>query len=245
MNDEQSKQLLATIARSAQRGANVVKQVLSFARGIEGDRQDVQIKTVLEEVLGIIRETFPKSIDVSLQVPGDLWVIAGNATQLHQVVLNLCVNARDAMPDGGKLTISARNVQLDEAYVRTHLDAKPIAYVVVEVDDTGTGMSPEILDKIFDPFFTTKDPGKGTGLGLSTTLSIVKGHLGFINVYSSPAGGAASRSTSLPRSRRRGWCRRRRCRASPWGRGSSCSSSTTRKRCGRRRNGLWSVTDIA
>jgi hypothetical protein len=108
-------------------------------------------------------------------------------------MMNLCVNARDAMPEGGTLTLSARNVELDEAYARTHLDAKAAAYVMFMVEDTGTGMSPQTLEKIFDPFFTTKDPGKGTGLGLSTTLSIVKGHGGFINVYSEPGRGSSFR----------------------------------------------------
>jgi len=191
IQDEKAKQILSTIVRSAQRGANVIRQVLGFARGLEGDLTDVHLKAVLLEVAGIIRETFPKSIDVAVEVPEGVWPIVGSANQLHQVVMNLCVNARDAMPDGGKLSISARNVEVDEAYARVHLGAKAMAYVLVEIEDTGTGMSPEVLDKIFDPFFTTKDPGKGTGLGLSTTLSIVKGHKGFIAVYSEPNKGSS------------------------------------------------------
>jgi two-component system cell cycle sensor histidine kinase/response regulator CckA len=100
-----------------------------------------------------------KHIEIRTEVPRDLLPVMGNATQMHQVLMNLCVNARDAMPDGGKLTLSAENVQLDETYARMHIEAKPIQYVVLKVEDTGTGMAPGILEKVFDPFFTTKEPG--------------------------------------------------------------------------------------
>ncbi len=191
ITDESAKHILATIVRSAQRGAGVIRQVLGFARGVEGEHKEVLLKGVLEEVVGIVRETFPKSIEVLLDTAADIPPVMGSPTQLHQVLMNLCVNARDAMPEGGRLGISARCAQLDEAYARMHLDARPIAYVMVEVEDTGTGMSAEVIDKIFDPFFTTKAPGKGTGLGLSTSLTIVKGHGGFINVYSEPGRGSS------------------------------------------------------
>jgi CheY-like chemotaxis protein len=105
-------------------------------------------------------------------------------TQLHQVLLNLVVNARDAMPQGGRLTLEARNEALDESYAAMHPEARTGLYVVFSVNDSGTGIPPEIIDKIFDPFFTTKEAGRGTGLGLSTAYAIVKGHGGFINVYS-------------------------------------------------------------
>ena len=189
--DERAKHILSTIIRSAQRGAGVIKQVLGFARGVEGEHKPVSIQGVLEEVAGIIRETFPKSIEVLLHSPADVSPIMGSATQLHQVLMNLCVNARDAMPEGGRLSISARRVHLDESYARMHLGAKPIAYVQIEVEDTGTGMTLDVVDKIFDPFFTTKAPGKGTGLGLSTALTIIKAHGGFINVYSEPGRGSS------------------------------------------------------
>jgi two-component system cell cycle sensor histidine kinase/response regulator CckA len=191
ITDEGARHILSTVVRSAQRGAGVVKQVLGFARGLEGEHKQVAIQAVLEEVVGIVRETFPKSIEVLLQAPADLPPIMGSATQLHQILMNLCVNARDAMPEGGRLAISARSERLDESYARMHLGAKPIAYVLMEVEDTGTGMTLDVVDKIFDPFFTTKPPGKGTGLGLSTALTIVKAHGGFINVYSEPGRGSS------------------------------------------------------
>jgi CheY-like chemotaxis protein len=111
-------------------------------------------------------------------------MISGDATQLHQVLMNLSVNARDAMPDGGVLTLTAENVRLDESFASSAPDAKAGPYVLLEVSDTGTGISPDILDKIFDPFFTTKSPDRGTGLGLSTVTGIVKGHGGFMQVFS-------------------------------------------------------------
>jgi len=110
--------------------------------------------------------------------------VIGDSTQLHQVLLNLFINARDAMPDGGTLTVTAENHALDESYAAMQPDAKPGPYVVVSVADTGMGISPKVIDKIFDPFFTTKEVGKGTGLGLSTVIGIVKGHGGFVKVYS-------------------------------------------------------------
>jgi len=125
-----------------------------------------------------------------VDVPRDLWTISGDPTQLHQVLMNLCVNARDAMPQGGVLTISGRNIVLDEEYARRNLDARPGRYIVISVSDTGVGMSESVLERIFDPFFTTKEPGKGTGLGLSTTFGIVKSHGGFIKVYSEPGKGS-------------------------------------------------------
>jgi len=180
----QSAKILAIMRTSAERGANIVKQILTFARGIEGEFGEIQLKHVLREVEEVVRETFPKSITVKADFARDLWPIIGDATQIHQVLLNLCVNARDAMPTGGLLTLSAWNAELDEAYARMNPEARPIHYAVLTVEDTGTGIAPDISEKIFDPFFTTKELGKGTGLGLSTTRSIVKDHGGFINAYS-------------------------------------------------------------
>ena len=182
--DPSTAKIIDIIKTSAQRGANIVRQILNFARGLEGKHGEVQLKHVLREIEGIIQETFDKSITLESSLPKDLWPIMGDATQMHQVLMNLCVNARDAMPSGGELTISAANIQLDEAYAKMNIEAKPIRYVVLTVEDTGTGMPPGVKERIFDPFFTTKEPGKGTGLGLSTAHSIVKNHGGFINVYS-------------------------------------------------------------
>jgi hypothetical protein len=162
----------------------MVRQVLSFARGVEGERVALQPKHLIKEIVKILRETLPKSIEISFQIPQDLWIISADATQIHQVLMNLCVNARDAMPEGGSIAIKAENVFVDENYARMHLEAKPGRFVMIGVADTGPGMSPEIQSRIFEPFFTTKEMTKGTGLGLSTALTIVKSHGGFINVYS-------------------------------------------------------------
>ena len=189
--DVSTRSVLEIIKTSAQRGANIVRQILNFARGLEGDVGEVQLKHVLHEIEEVIRETFPKSIALKADIPRDLWPVKADATQLHQVLMNLCVNARDAMPDGGQITLSAENVHLDEAYAQMNMEARPIRYVVMKVDDTGIGMPPGIMEKIFDPFFTTKEPGKGTGLGLSTVRSIAKAHGGFINVYSEQGKGAS------------------------------------------------------
>ncbi|MBI4850621.1 MAG: PAS domain S-box protein [Acidobacteria bacterium] len=182
--DEESQFLLNILTAGAERGADMVKQVLSFARGVEGNRVVLQPKHFINEIKKIIAQTLPKSIQIDTFVVKDLWPVIGDATQLYQVLLNLCVNARDAMPQGGKLTISAENIVLDESYVRMHLDAKPGQYVLVNVTDTGIGIAPSLVDKIFEPFFTTKEVGKGTGLGLSTVSAIVKSHDGFVEVYS-------------------------------------------------------------
>ncbi|MDZ8186790.1 MAG: response regulator [Nostoc sp. ChiSLP02] len=182
--DRRSLQLLPILTANAKRGANLVKQVLSFARGLEGDRTILQLKHLIIEIQQIIKETFPKSIEVFTQIPQNLWIVSGDATQLHQVLMNLCVNARDAMPNGGTLIISAENLLIDENFTKMHIDAKVGHHVVITVADEGIGIQPEILDRIFEPFFTTKEVGKGTGLGLSTVLGIIKSHGGFINVDS-------------------------------------------------------------
>ena len=184
VTDERTDRMLATIETSTHRGAEIVKQVLTFARGVEGERVKLQPKHVMREMEDIARETFPKNILIRSDISKELWPIVGDATQLHQILLNLCVNARDAMPEGGILTLEGENVTLDENSARLHHDAAPGPYVVLSVSDTGMGISSETIDKIFDPFFTTKDLGKGTGLGLSTVLGVVRGHGGFITVYS-------------------------------------------------------------
>jgi len=187
--DERTQHLLEILEINAKRGADLVKQVLSFARGVEGKRITLQLKHLIVEVAKILKETFPKSIEVYTDIPAKLWMVSGDSTQLHQVLMNLCVNARDAMPNGGKLTISAENLLIDENYARMNLEAKQGSYIIVSVSDTGVGIPEENLDRIFEPFFTTKAIGQGTGLGLSTVLGIVKSHGGFINVHSEPERG--------------------------------------------------------
>jgi two-component system, cell cycle sensor histidine kinase and response regulator CckA len=180
---------LEMIGRSAQRGADMVKQVLAFARGVEGDRVPLYAERVIHEVQRITEETFPPNIRVEVRASEDLWPVKGDATQIQQVVMNLCVNARDAMTDGGDLKILAQNVRVDSEYVRANIEAKEGDYVCLQVSDTGTGIPPSVLDKMFEPFFTTKPTGKGTGLGLSTVYSIIKSHGGFVNVTSSDGEG--------------------------------------------------------
>jgi len=189
--DESSRKWLDVLRTNAERGGDMVRQVLSFARGVEGERVAMQPKHMIKEIIKILRETLPKSIEISFQIPNDLWIISADATQMHQVLMNLCVNARDAMADGGSISISAENVFLDENYARMHIEAKSGRFVMISVSDTGPGMSPEIQSRIFEPFFTTKEMTKGTGLGLSTAMTIVKSHGGFINVYSELHKGSA------------------------------------------------------
>ncbi|MBV8885429.1 MAG: response regulator, partial [Chroococcidiopsidaceae cyanobacterium CP_BM_RX_35] len=155
-----------------------------FARGLEGQRTPVQVRYLLLEIQQIAKRTFPKSIEIYTDISPTLWTVYADATQLHQVLMNLVVNARDAMPDGGTLSIRAANLLIDENYARMNLDASVGPYSVITVSDMGTGMSPEILERIFEPFFTTKEVGKGTGLGLSTVIGIIKSHGGFVKVDS-------------------------------------------------------------
>jgi PAS domain S-box-containing protein len=184
MPEAEREKLLAIVESSAERGASIVKQVLTFARGADGDRVLLQPVFLVQEMAKIAQETFPKSIAIRTAYPEDLWTIVANPTQLHQILLNLCINARDAMPGGGMLTISTENFPVDEHYASMTLGAKTGPHVLLEVSDTGTGIPRETIDKIFDPFFTTKEVGQGTGLGLSTVSGIVKSHGGFIQVYS-------------------------------------------------------------
>jgi PAS domain S-box-containing protein len=179
-----SQLLIDNIERSARRGAALIKQVLSFARGMEGSRVVLQLRHVLREIEGIIANTFPREITLRVEAPGDLWPVVGDPTQLNQVLLNLCVNARDAMPEGGQLRLAAANLEVDEQYAVMNRGVAPGRYVRIEVVDSGTGIPRDIIERIFEPFFTTKQPGHGTGLGLSTVLGIVRGHGGFVNVYS-------------------------------------------------------------
>ncbi|MDX1547704.1 MAG: response regulator [Rhodothermales bacterium] len=183
-DDERTLRTLNMIHQSGQRGSDMVKQVLAFARGVQGERVPLPPDQVVHEVEKMARETFPSPIEVETDLPEGLWQVKGDATQIQQVLMNLCVNARDAMPEGGRLTLRAENVTLNRHLARMHLDAQPGDYVMISVSDTGEGIPPEVLDKIFEPFYTTKPVGKGTGLGLSTVYSILKSHGGFANVRS-------------------------------------------------------------
>jgi PAS domain S-box-containing protein len=184
LTDEASQDILRTLESSAKRGEGVVRQLMSFVRGVKGDRVMLQLKLLVFELLHFVAETFPPIIKVEKHCPKGIWFVVGDSTQLYQVLMNLSINARDAMPNGGTLKINLQNVTLSEQKAELHLGAAPGMYVVLSVKDTGSGIPPEIINRIFDPFFTTKEPGKGTGLGLSSALSIVKSHGGFIDVHS-------------------------------------------------------------
>lgn len=182
--DLPTQRLLKILETNVKRGAGLVKQVLLFARGVEGERIMLQVQHLILEIEQIAKQTFPKSIEVYTDLPSDLWAVSGNATHLNQVLMNLVVNARDAMPDGGTLSISAENLFIDDHYAQMYLEAQVGNYIVTTISDTGTGIKPESLERIFEPFFTTKEFGKGTGLGLSTVIGIIKSHGGFVNVTS-------------------------------------------------------------
>ena len=155
--DEQSQKMLDILERNSLRQANLIKQIMSFARGIEVERKPLQVSDIISEIGTIANETFPRDIELRNEVTNGLWTISGDVTQLHQVIMNLCVNARDAMPDGGVISISAENFFVDKNYARKHIDAKVGSYVVITVSDTGIGIPPKIMDRIFEPFFTTKE----------------------------------------------------------------------------------------
>jgi PAS domain S-box-containing protein len=183
--DERNQQMLRIVADNAKRGADLVKQIVVFARGGEGKRIPIQISHLLSEIVQMAHQTFPKTLEIRADLHShEPWLVSADATQLHQVFMNLAVNARDAMPEGGVLSFSTEQILVDEAFARMNLDAHPGSYLMIKVEDTGSGIPPELMERIFDPFFTTKDVGKGTGLGLSTILGIVKNHEGFVKVCS-------------------------------------------------------------
>ena len=185
IKDEEGLKILTAIEASTKRGAEVVKQVLWFGRGLEGRRMHVHLKPLIEGAARVAAQTLPKSIRIETQLTDGVWPVIGDPTQLHQVLLNLCQNAGDAMPNGGQLKLSARNLTLDESFAKTHNEAKPGPYILLEVSDNGSGIPRELRDRIFEPFFTTKELGKkSVGLGLSTALSVIKSHDGFILVDS-------------------------------------------------------------
>jgi signal transduction histidine kinase/DNA-binding response OmpR family regulator len=183
--EQKNRQFLQILEDSSKRGVELVKQITAFARGAEGKQVPLQLRHLLKEIEQVVKSTFPKSIATSVNITSPhLWTVSADPTQIHQVLMNLCVNARDAMADGGTLTLSAENFHVDANYVRMNLQAKVGDYVLITVSDTGCGIPEQIKERIFDPFFTTKEIAQGTGLGLSTVTGIIKNHSGFINVRS-------------------------------------------------------------
>jgi PAS domain S-box-containing protein len=174
-----SQRLFDTLEQSAARGAGLVKQILSFAQGGEGGLRVVQLKHVARDIAAMIEETFPRNIRFEQGIPSDVWPVRANVTQIHQVLLNLCVNARDAMPRGGSLSIRLENRHLDAEAARQIQGGRPGPFLLIEISDTGTGIAPDVLPHIWEPFFTTKEAGRGTGLGLSTVRGILAQHEGF------------------------------------------------------------------
>jgi two-component system cell cycle sensor histidine kinase/response regulator CckA len=190
--DKQTRKTLDTLEKASERGAGIVRQILSIARKTGGDRTLLDLNQVIEELNTMVQETFPRSIQLQKKVADGLWPILGDPTQLHQLLMNLSLNARDAMPQGGTLSIDVENVVLDEMYAQSNPEAKPGHYALLRVTDTGVGIPQENLKTIFEPFFTTKEIGKGTGLGLTSVLQIARNHGGFVSVYSE-----ANRGTSF------------------------------------------------
>lgn len=188
--DPNSQKWLSLIRKSAERSRDLVDQVLTFARGKGGERLALNTANLIADVSKIISETLPRQIALRIDLASDLWSVMGDATQLHQVLMNLCINARDAMPEGGTLAIAAANVDLTEDDVWMINEVEAGRYVRISVIDSGVGMSQETIDHAFEPFYTTKEHGLGTGLGLSITLGIVRSHGGFINVKSAVGNGS-------------------------------------------------------
>ncbi|AFY94256.1 PAS domain S-box protein [Chamaesiphon minutus] len=188
--DDRSQRLLNMLVESAKRGSGLVKQILNFARGMDGQQTTIQVRHILAEVVSVARQTFPKSIEINLNLPAeDLWLVSVDATQIHQVLMNLFVNARDAMPNGGTIAAKAENIVISQSgsandveHSQVHFQPPVGSYILISITDTGSGMTAEVLDRIFEPFFTTKEAG--TGLGLSTVLGIIKAHGGTIDVAS-------------------------------------------------------------
>lgn len=181
---QENERIIDNIETSARRAAELVRQLLAFGRGLDGARTTVSVTEVMREVESIVANTFPKTIIFQSETRGDLWAITGDPTQLHQVLLNLCLNARDAVAENGRISISARNEEIRTLDSSRRHGVSPGNYVCIEVADNGTGMSKEVCERIFEPFFTTKDVDKGTGLGLSTALGIVRSHGGTLYVTS-------------------------------------------------------------
>ena len=188
--NETYRPLLGMMEASVNRGAETIKQLLTFARGGDSQKGPIQPRHVLKEIARLVEQTFPKNIQLYTDYNARPWTVMGDPSQLHQILMNLCVNARDAMPEGGILSLGIENRLLDEKSSRIHVKAKPGRYVVLRIADSGTGIPPEVQERLFEPFYTTKPQGKGTGLGLSTVLGIAEEHNGFVTVDSQPGNGS-------------------------------------------------------
>jgi PAS domain S-box-containing protein len=191
--DPDRLRILLSVQSSANRGADMIRQLLSFTRGVEGVHVPVNLARIGREIGKIIRDTFPKDIEFRMEAAPELWSIQADATQAHQVLMNLCVNARDAMPQGGVLEMEMVNRALDAVQAGLSGVGRPGNYVEITVRDNGCGIPVHVQERMFEPFFTTKELGKGTGLGLANVLSIVRSHGGFVNVQSEEGNGSAFR----------------------------------------------------
>lgn len=193
LSDPAARSLLDSLETTVSRATALVRQILDYAHGTGGQLELVLIQQLLEEIAVFAKETFPRTIQVDVRIPSGLWLINANLSQIHQVLLNLCVNAREAMARGGTLTLRAENCQLDAA-TATHIDGgRAGAFLVLQVDDTGTGFSPAVMAKMWEPFVTTKQASKGSGLGLSTIREIIVHHGGFIHLNTVSGKGSSFR----------------------------------------------------
>ncbi len=193
LQQSEYKDLIATMHRGAKNGAALVKQLLAFARGAEGKHVEVDLPSLLTEFVDFMGKTIKGDVKLSLSILQEALPVKADVTQLNQVLMNLCINARDAMPEGGSIRITLDREEIDEGAVKLLSEAVPGSYMVTRVSDTGEGMTPQMIERIFDPFYSTKDSNRGTGLGLATVRGIIKGHGGFIAVDSKPKEGTTFR----------------------------------------------------
>lgn len=182
--DVDREALLETISTSAARGADLIAQLLTFARGGDGQHVSLRADQIVPEVVAILKHTLPKSIELRAEVEPGLPTFLGDATEISQVIMNLAINARDAMPDGGVLEIRAFVMTLESERSFSYVTQPVGRYVAIAISDSGIGILPEVRERMFDPFFTTKPRGQGTGLGLSTSLGILQSHNGAVDVQS-------------------------------------------------------------